>query len=99
VDWPLPELDEGADPELRLLELEEFELLELFVLELLELELLELEELDDFELPSSLDLLELAVLLAVVDWVECVEPGSPTATTPAAATLASPTAAVVTFSR
>jgi hypothetical protein len=91
VDVPLPELDDGAEPELSPVELElEFELFELFELEL---------ELLDFELVSLDFELEVVEPLLLVAVLECVEPGSPTATAPAATTLAKPTATVVTFSR
>lgn len=103
MTWLLPELDCGADPELRPLPEFELELLPEFELEP-ELELLpepelELDELlpEDvepvLELPDDLALAaELLVDVADVLWVE---PGSTSATTPAVATLATPTAAVV----
>jgi hypothetical protein len=105
VAWLLPELDCGADPELRPLPELELELLP--ELELPELELLlepefELDEpfpedVDPVpELPEDLalpvdELLEPLVDVADVLWVE---PGSTNATTPAVATLATPTAVV-----
>ncbi len=88
--WLLPELDCGTDPELK--PLPEFELLELPELELLpELEEPELEEPPE-ELPVDVaELPEPPVDVADVLWVE---PGSTNATTPAVATLATPTAVV-----
>jgi hypothetical protein len=100
---PPPELDDGAEPELKPLEFDELEfdvpeLLE--VPELLdELELLpaELEEPDEFDEPEEFDEFEELELpeepVAVL--ALCVDPGSTRATTPAVATLASPTAVVV----
>lgn len=101
--WPPPELDCGTEPELKpLLELElllEPELeLPLVPEELLPDPELELEEL----LPEDADPVpELALLVDEVEPVELldvdvwwVEPGSTSATTPAVATLAMPTAVV-----
>jgi hypothetical protein len=91
VAWLLPELEVGALPELRPLELEllELELLELELLELLEVpelfelelfELLEVPELDDPELELDPDFVEVLVV-----WVE---PGRARASAPAVTTLA-----------
>lgn len=102
--WLLPELDCGAEPELiPLLELElllepELELLlepeELLPEPELELEELLPEDADPvLELPLLVDDVEPVELLDVDVW--WVEPGSTSATTPAVATLATPTAVVV----
>ncbi len=108
--WLLPELDCGAEPELK--PLPELELLELPELELLpeleepELELpeLELPELEE-PLPDEVDPVPVPVEVValpvepepvepLVDVVVWAEPGSASATTPAVATLATPTAVV-----
>ena len=96
--WPLPELDEGADPELKPLELE----LELeFELELeLELEPVELEPDEvDPELEPEPELVEEPVDdepddVEGEEAVLCVDPGRVRATMPAAATLAMVTVVV-----
>ena len=92
--WPLPELDEGADPELKPLELElelEFE----FELEPVELEPDEVEP----ELEPEPELVEEPVDDEPDDVEEeavlCVDPGRVRATMPAAATLAMVTVVVV----
>lgn len=86
VAWLPPELDTGADPELKPLD-ELLELLELLELELLSSELLEFE----LEPVEVLDELEWLVDVELVAWAD---PGSTRATTPAVAALATPTAAV-----
>jgi hypothetical protein len=96
VAWLLPELEEGAEPELKPLEL--FELFELF--ELPEspglIELPELSELlEPLELSARPELLELLDLLEAPELPElCVDPGRARATAPAVTTLAIPTAVV-----
>jgi hypothetical protein len=94
VAWPLPELDEGADPELKPLELElelEFE----FEFEPVELEPDEVEP----ELEPEPELVEEPVDDEPDDVEEeesvlCVDPGRVRATMPAAATLAMVTVVV-----
>jgi hypothetical protein len=97
VAWLLPELEEGAEPELRPLEEEFDEELELPV----EPELPDEPELpvepelpDEPELPVEPVLEELEGV-EVCEVVLCVDPGKPRATAPAATTLARPTAVVV----
>ena len=104
--WLLPELDVGAEPELNPLEFELFELeLEPFESELFELELFEFElelfELFEFE-PDELEPVELEdepelaeVPVEDSEAALWVEPGRPSATMPAAATLAKVTVVVV----
>lgn len=98
--WLPPELDCGEEPELKPLPELELELeLPLEPEELLPEPELELEELlpEDadpvLELPLLVDDVEPVELLDVDVW--WVEPGSTSATTPAVATLATPTAVVV----
>jgi hypothetical protein len=109
VTWLLPELEEGALPELKPLEFEELEL-ELLELELeLELpELLEVPELEELELELEvpeldelefeLDDPELELVLDDPELVEVlvvwVEPGRARARAPAVTTLAMPTTVV-----
>jgi hypothetical protein len=106
VTWPPPELDDGAEPELKPLELE-LELLELEPLELeLELEPVELEPLepepDEVE-PEPVDPEpedepedepEPPEDAVEEEAVLCVDPGRASATRPAAATLARVTVVV-----
>jgi hypothetical protein len=108
VAWVLPELEDGVEPELKPLELEldEFELFELFeLLELeFELELFELLELELFELELELFELEPVEVEPVEeeeeeDVVWCVDPGRPSVTMPAAATLAMVTVVVADLTR
>jgi hypothetical protein len=99
VAWLLPELEDGALPELKPLEFEllEFELLELFELEPVELEPVEVEpvevepvevELEDVpELDDEPELVDVEAAL-------CAEPGRASVTMPAAATLARVTVVV-----
>ena len=93
--WLLPELDEGAEPELKPLELE------LLELELLELELLEFEfepvELEPDEVEPELvpELVEDEPDEVEEEAVLCADPGRVSATMPAAATLAMVTVVVV----
>lgn len=96
--WPLPELDEGADPELKPLELE-LELELEFELEFeLELEPVELEP-DEVEPEPDPELVEEPVDdepddVGEEESVLCVDPGRVRATMPAAATLAMVTVVV-----
>lgn len=96
--WPLPELDEGADPELKPLELE-LELELEFELEFeLELEPVELEP-DEVEPEPEPELVEEPVDdepddVGEEESVLCVDPGRVRATMPAAATLAMVTVVV-----
>jgi hypothetical protein len=97
VAWPLPELDDGAEPELKPLELElelEFDPVELEPVEL-EPEPVEPELVDPVE-PELPDELEPAEVPAdpVEEAVLCVDPGRASATMPAAATLAMVTVVV-----
>jgi hypothetical protein len=94
VAWLLPELEVGAEPELNPLEFE-LELFELELFELFELELFELEpdELEPDELEDEPELAEVPVVDE--ESVLWVEPGKPSATMPAAATLATATVVVV----
>jgi hypothetical protein len=98
VAWLLPELDVGAEPELNPLEFE-FEL----ELEPVELEPVELEPVEEEpdepepdepveELEDEPELVEVPVDEEAVLWVD---PGRPSATMPAAATLAKVTVVVV----
>jgi len=97
VAWLLPELDVGAEPELSPLELElelepvePVELVEPVDPEVVDLEPDEVEPVDELE-----DEPELAELSADEETVLCVDPGRPSATMPAAATLATVTVVVV----
>jgi hypothetical protein len=99
VAWLLPELDDGAEPELKPLELEpefEFELEFEFEFEL-EPEP-EPDEVEPVELePDEPELVEVPVDDEpddVDEAVLCVDPGRASATTPAAATLAMVTVVV-----
>jgi hypothetical protein len=91
VAWLLPELEDGAEPELKPLELELFELfeLELFELEPVEVEPVEVEpELEDVpELDDEPELVDVEAVL-------CADPGRTSVTMPAAATLAMVTVVV-----
>jgi hypothetical protein len=107
VAWLLPELDDGAEPELKPLEFElELELeLEPLEFEPLELEPVDVEpfEVEPFEVePFEVDEPELDDEPGVPDEpddveveVLCVDPGRASATMPAAATLAMVTVVVV----
>jgi hypothetical protein len=112
VTWLPPELDDGAEPELKPLELElELELLELEPLELeLELEPVELEPLEpepdevepepvDPELEDEPEPPELPEDAVEEEVVLCVDPGRASATRPAAATLATVVVADRTLAR
>jgi hypothetical protein len=102
VAWLLPELDVGAEPELNPPEFElELEPVELEPVELepVELEPVELEPEPVEAEPEPVDELEDEPELAEVpvedtEAVLCVEPGRPSATMPAAATLAKVTVVV-----
>ncbi len=102
--WLLPELEVGAEPELRPLELELLELLELEDEEpelADEPELVELEpdepefELDDPEFVEVEPVADEPVDVEVDVLVSCVDPGRARASAPAVTTLAMVTAAVV----
>ena len=102
--WLLPELEVGAEPELRPLELELLELLELEDEEpelVDEPELVELEpdepefELDDPEFVEVEPVADEPVDVEVDVLVLCVDPGRARASAPAVTTLAMVTAAVV----
>jgi hypothetical protein len=104
VAWLLPELEVGAEPELRPLELELLELLELEDEEpelVDEPELVELEpdepefELDDPEFVEVEPVADEPVDVEVDVLVLCVDPGRARASAPAVTTLAMVTAAVV----
>ena len=102
--WLLPELEVGAEPELRPLELELLELLELEdeepeladEPELVELEPYEPEfELDDPEFVEVEPVADEPVDVEVDVLVSCVDPGRARASAPAVTTLAMVTAVVV----
>jgi hypothetical protein len=97
VAWLLPELELGAEPELKPLELEfEFEEPEFEVEDDPELELeLELELADDPLFEEDPELVDEPVDVEEEAAAVCVEPGRTRATAPAAATLAMVTAVVV----
>ena len=108
MTWPPPEVDDGAEPELKPLELElELEPLELEPLELeleLELEPVELEPLDpepeevepepELEDEPEPEPAEVPDEPVEEEAVLCVDPGRASATRPAAATLATVTVVV-----
>jgi hypothetical protein len=99
VAWLLPELDDGAEPELKPLELElELEPVELEPFELepdeVEPELVEPEPEDEFEDEPEPAEVPVDEPDDAVEEVLCVDPGRASATMPAAATLAMVTVVV-----